>query len=119
MWKSDDDEDSDKGLWLFARAGFSDDAIAAIGTHVGVGCTLRGTFAGRENDEVGVLYNFADLSNKNTGFDGDEHAVEVFYRLQLIGSVTLTPDFQYISNPSGDNTLDDAMVGTLRVQVSF
>lgn len=119
VWKSNDDEASDKGLWVFARAAFADDKVASIGTHVGAGITLRGTFEGRENDEVGFLYNFADLSDKNTAFDGNEHAFEVFYRMQLFGSVVVTPDIQYISNPSGNNTIDDAVVGTLRVQVSF
>lgn len=119
VWRSDNEDGSDKGLWAFARAGFTDDNVAAIGTHVGAGLTLRGTFAGREGDEVGVLYNFADLSDENAAFDGDEHALEVFYRIQLTGSVIVTPDFQYINNPSGDNSLDDALVGTLRVQVSF
>lgn len=119
LWKRDDDENSDKGLWLFARANFADDNVAAVGTHAGVGVTLRGTFAGRENDEIGFMYSHSDMSDESSSFDGDENAYEVFYKLQLFGSVALTPDFQYITNPSGNSTLEDAMVGSLRVSITF
>lgn len=119
LWKSNDDEASDKGLWAFARAGFADDAVIAIGTHVGLGVTLRGTFEGRNDDEVGFMWNYADMSDKSTAFDGNENAFEVFYRLQLTGSIVVTPDFQYISNPSGNNTIDDAVIANVRVQVNF
>lgn len=117
--KRDEDPESDLGLWLFARGGFADDEVAAVETHATAGLTLRGTFEGRDDDVFGVMYNFADLSDKNAAFDGDEHALEVYYRIRVTGSVFVTPDFQYIANPSGDAALDDAVVGTLRVQVSF
>jgi carbohydrate-selective porin OprB len=59
------------------------------------------------------------MSDKTTAFDGDENAFEVFYRLQLTGSIVVTPDFQYISNPSGNNTIDDAVTANVRIQINF
>ena len=41
--------------------------------------------------------------------------------LLIVGAVVLIlrPDLQYVINPGGDPTLDDALVGMLRVEITF
>ncbi|MBY0312899.1 MAG: carbohydrate porin [Phycisphaerales bacterium] len=107
-----------KGLFGFARFNHASDDVALITNHIAAGAVLKGTFAGRDADECGVMWSMGDLSNKS-GADGDEHNVELFYKLQLFGSVSIIPDLQFISNPSGNASLDDAWVGTLSIVVSF
>ncbi len=107
-----------KGLFGFARWNWADREVSLVTHHVALGGVLKGTFSGRDADEFGVMWSFADLSGRS-GATGEEHNVEVFYKLQLFGSVSLTPDLQYISNPSGNSAIDDAWVGTLSVVISF
>jgi porin len=110
--------ETDGGLWLLARANFAPDDVAAIKTQVSAGLTFRGPFESRLRDEVGFLWNWADTS-RDSGLTDDEHAFEIFYKLQLTGSVYIQPDFQYITGPGGDSSRDDAFVGVLRIGVNF
>ncbi len=118
--RGETDDDDTKGLFIFARYGYADDAIASLGNHVTGGLVLHGTFGGRDNDSTGVLVSFADMSDDPAAtFAHDETAIECFYRISVTPFVTITPDFQYIVNPSGSASIDDAVVGGLRIKVSF
>jgi porin len=61
---------------------------------------------------------FAALSDP-AGYADDETVVEWFYKVQLTGSVSVKPDIQFVFSPSGDSSLDDAVVGGLRVEIAF
>jgi len=87
---------------------------------VGVGLVMLGIGGRRAADAAGVMLSFVDLSDApGAGFGGDETAIEMFYRFQLTPFLCLKPDVQYIVDPSGDRGLADALVGTLRVEVTF
>lgn len=116
--RGEGDEQKDKGLFAFARAAFADDSIATIRTHVSAGLVTKGTFEGRDSDEAGLMWSFADLS-PDSGTSGNESIVELYYGLALAGSVTVTPNFQWVHNPGGDPTLDDAVLIGLSVKLSF
>jgi porin len=116
--RGDSDDCKCKGLFGFARAAFADANISTVGTHVCAGLVCKGTFAGRDGDEAGVMWSYANLSTAS-GARGNEHNVELYYKLQLFGSVSITPDVQWISNPGGNPTVRDAWLGTLSVVVSF
>ncbi len=113
-------EDDDKGLWVFAEYGYADEAVSSIANHVGVGLALHGTFEGRDDDSTGVYVSWADLSDEDgAGFNDDETALEVYYKLQATPFISIRPDVQVIWNPSGDDTIDTTVVGGVRVEVVF
>lgn len=115
-----DEAESDRGLYAFLRYGWADENVSAAAQHIGGGLTLRGTFPGRENDEAGVFVSTLLLSNaRGSAFDGNETVVELYYRFNLTPFVHITPDLQWISNPSGDRSVDDAVVGAVRLEVDF
>lgn len=108
------------GLDLFAQVGASDEKVAEIGRHYSAGIASRGLFSGREDDTAGLMVTHVDLSDHpEAGFDGDETAIELFYGIRINDHLALKPDLQYIANPSGDPTVDDALVGTVRIEISF
>lgn len=78
----------------------------------------KGTFDGRDDDEAGVMWSFGKLSSKSSA-EHDEHNIKAFYKLQIFGSVSITPDIQYIVHPSGDPAIKNTWVGTLSFVVAF
>jgi carbohydrate-selective porin OprB len=47
--------------------------------------------------------------------------LEAFYLFALPHGITLQPDLQWIGTPGGGDgaTVDDALIGTIRVQIAF
>ena len=70
---------------------------------------------------LGLMASQAWLSDKTgAGFTEDyELAIELFYKAQVNGSFSLKPDLQYILHPGGDASLKDAVVLTLRGELTF
>jgi porin len=116
--RGESDELKDHGLFVFARASLADRAVSVIEGKYTVGLSVKGTFDGRDDDHAGVMFSYADISGRS-GATRDETNLELFYKLQLFGSVSLTPDIQWIRNPSGRTDIDDAWLGTLSVTVTF
>lgn len=91
-----------------------------MGNNIAGGVTLRGTFSGRDDDSAGVFLSFADLSDaEGSPYEGNETALEFTYRIQVTPAVVIRPDLQFIFDPSGDPTIDDAVVGAIRFEVTF
>ena len=75
---------------------------------------------GRPDDSTGLYATYVDLSDSSgAGFDDDEFALDVYYRLAVTPAVFVQPELQYIVNPSGDSSIDNALVGGIRVGVTF
>lgn len=121
IWRENPDDAEDlQGIGAMAYIGFGDPNVAAIARHVEVGATWTGAIAGRDDDVCGFLVTHAVLTGESgAGFDGDETAGELFYKLQLTPALSLKPDLQYILNPGGDPSLDDALVATLRIELTL
>ena len=116
--RGEDDALKSKGLFAFARASLADRSLAVIEGKYTAGLSLKGTFEGRDDDNAGIMFSYADISGKS-GNARDETNLELFYKLQLFGSVSITPDIQWITNPAGREDLDDAWLGTLSVTITF
>jgi len=115
-----DDPEDLGGLWAFGQFGWAPDDVAEVGLQFGGGLAQYGTFAGRPDDSVGIYVTWADFSDDPaSGFVGDETVVEAYYDFAVTPWCHVKPDLQYISNPGGDPSLDDAWVGTLRVTIVF
>jgi porin len=114
VWKADDE----RGIDLFAQFGWADDEVSDVEWHLGLGAAWQGVCESRPSDATGVYVSFAALSDP-AGYADDETVVEWFYKVQLTGSVSVKPDIQFVFSPSGDSSLDDAVVGGLRVEIAF
>ena len=50
---------------------------------------------------------------------GRETVLELYYAIKVTPWLTITPDFQVITNPGGDTDARDALVGAVRVKIAF
>ena len=115
-----DGENTDRGLYLFGQYGYGDDSVVEVGQVFSAGALQNGLGRFRPDDLLGIYASFADLSDDAAdGFERDELAVEALYRFMITPAVSIQPGVQYIFNPSGDPSVDDAFVGQLRFSVAL
>lgn len=127
-------------LGLFFRGMYSDGntevySYTSTDRSISLGMLLKGTRWGRRLDTLGVGYGQGWLSKQHVnylalggidGFIGDgairyrpEKVVDAFYSLNLISSVWLTADYQYIMNPAYNADRGPVHVYGARVHVEF
>lgn len=115
-----DAEHTGRGLYLFGQYGYGDDRVVEVGQTFSVGILQNGLGGFRPDDLLGVYASYADLSDDSAAsFEDDELAVELLYRFVIMPSMSIQPGLQYIINPSGDPSIDDAFVGQLRFVVAL
>lgn len=121
VWRENPDDAEDaQGIGLSFMLGFADEDVAEIPLHAQFGVVYTGPIEGREDDVLGLLCTHAQLSSATgSTFDGDETVFELLYRIQLTPAMSLKPDLQYVINPSGDPSIDDALVGMIRMELTF
>jgi porin len=110
-----------RGIGVFAQYGYADPDVSVIEHYAGIGATWTGPFGDRLDDACGIgvaWARFRDVRNDGVR-GGGEIAIEVFYTLQVTPWLRVKPDLQYIHDPSGDPTIADALVATLRVAIDF
>lgn len=127
FWNTDqalwvDSCDSSRHWGYFARAGVADDSANPISYLLSGG--LGGSSPLRSGDSFGIGYFYSGTSDEIAPFlsavlgpIGDSQGVEIFYRSQLTKSVSVTPDFQWISQAR--NRLSDAYILGLRMNIAF
>jgi carbohydrate-selective porin OprB len=102
---------------------------------ISVGGLLKGTRWDRQKDLVGIGYAENWISSQHAaylkaggvdGFIGDgyitqtpEKAVELFYRVNLIGAVYLTADYQHLMNPAFNSDRGAVNVYGLKTHIEF
>ena len=120
IYKENPGDADEQGLGFFAQYGYADAEVSAVEHHFGAGVQWVGLLPGRDADVVGLMVSHAKLSDAaGAGFTDDaETAVELFYKAQLTPWLSIKPDLQYIANPGGAG-LDDAWVGTVRLELIF
>jgi len=121
IWREHPDTTDDgQGIRLFWQYGWADEEVSEVAQHLGAGVLWVGPFPGRDGDAAGGMVTLADLSDASgSGFAGDEATIELFYRLEITPFLTLKPDIQGVFNPSGDATVHDALVTTLRIEIAL
>jgi carbohydrate-selective porin OprB len=102
----------------FTQWGEADDAVAEVDQHLAAGVVATGCFE-RPDDAFGVYWSRVRFSEALGTSASSETACECFYRWQVRPWLALKPDVQWIANPGGDATLDDALVLTLRLHADF
>jgi len=122
---------------LFARYGHQLKGRVRFDRAITVGGELAGNGWGRGADGVGIAAGFLRTSNEfrndslTLDADGDgnpdygyeahgwERIAELYYRFRVNKQIEITPDFQYIANPGGNEAAASAKIFGLRARVSY
>jgi len=122
IWRAESStEDKPQGIGMFFQFGVADGAVSEIKRHLGGGLIWRGPVSGRNDDALGWGLTWVRLSGAvGAGFDKSyELSVESFYKIQITPWFRAKPDLQYIVNPSGARGVKNALVSTLRFELTF
>ncbi len=119
LWRENPGDDEDEqGLSLFAQLGWAPEDRNEAEHYIGGGVQWSGAIPTRDADVAGLGAFRVDFSDEAGYVDNSETAIELFYRIQTTGWMSLKPDLQYIINPGGSGE-EDALVLGLRMEVSF
>lgn len=108
-----------QGLGVFGRYGWADSKVNELTDFWSAGLQYQGLFPQRDDDVLGLGFAHGTFSDE-AGFTEDyESAFELYYSAQLAPWLILGPDIQYVVNPGGNKTVDDALVVGVRLQIVF
>jgi porin len=122
LWKRVDEIDDDaRGIRAFIQWGNANPWFNEIANHLGEGFEWTGTFSRRPEDVIGLGVSTVWLGKDvdRSVSVGREHAIETFYMVHLQPWLSLTPDLQWIVNPSGSLDRPLAIAGSMRMVISF
>jgi porin len=116
-----------QGLSGFLRVGLADETVNPIGRYAGAGLVYTGLFPGRDEDVLGLGLSAAFLGQDfrdaqtlaGTPAERRELVVELTYWMPVLPWLNVQLDAQYISDPAGDSSLDNATLFGLRYQITF
>jgi porin len=109
------------GLDAFLQVGVADPEVSSFDLHLGAGLAWTCPFSAGVEDELGLGVSAVRLSDEpGADLDGSfETALELYYGFEPVSWVRVKPDVQYVVNPGGDASLDDALILTLRLVASL
>lgn len=98
------DELDSQGLTYFGQLGWSPSDRNDVDKYLGTGLHYKGIIPKRDKDILGVgvaMANFSRRLGSIDGRQGQETALECFYRIKLTPWFYLQPDVQFIFRPNG------------------
>lgn len=124
---------TDRGLTAFAVIAYGAPGTAMLEYIGQLGLLLRGTFAGRDDDSIGLAVSYSKVSSTlaaaqnaaNAGAPGSvgvqsaETTIELNYRAQVTPWFSLMPNVQYVIRPNGVTTIPNALVLGLQAKLTF
>ncbi len=115
------DKTSEEGLYGFLQYGHTDGNVSNITDQFGAGLTWVGPYTKKNPDTIGIGVTAARLTDEpGAGFtENAETSIETFYNFQATTYLSIKPDLQYIINPGGDESIDNALVLTVRLTLAF
>ena len=119
--KENNDSDDSQGLGAFFRYGYADSKTNDIPNFYSFGVQYQGLLEGRDDDVLGIGYARGFFSDRaSTTFRDDyESVIETYYNTQITRHLSLSPSLQYVANPGGTGSTDDAVVVGLRAMMTF
>lgn len=111
----------------FIRFGRASDIVNSYDFNFSGGFHYLGLIPSRPNDRAGLA---ATLAHMGEGYRTSQEAagqrpksaettLEFVYRAEIGRGISLSPDFQYVINPSARGDLDNASVLGLRTEINF
>jgi len=121
------EEPSNQGLGWFGRIAFGPQDRNFVGFYFETGLVYTGLIPTRDEDQVGVGFAYAQLTNgarrtlelEGSRGVGAEMVVEFTYKVVLTPWLYIQPDAQFVINPGGTQDLGNAFVIGGRVSVNF
>ncbi len=109
-------ESGNKNLGVFFQLGYSPSKEMPNHHYLGAGMNLTGLFGETNSNILGLAVAHSCFV---PGM-GNETTIELSYQAQISPNLFIQPDIQYIIDPSGGySDLDNCLVATLRVGLSF
>jgi porin len=112
-----------QGLGLFARYGYRDPNVNAVSHFWSVGAQYEGPLPRRDADVVGLGTYTAHASPdfRQAGHPNVRHETgfELYYSIEVLPWLQVTPDVQFIVNPGARRSVENALVLGLRGRVTF
>ena len=99
----------------FIRYGHSSGEAAALKNMVATGIGFSKPF-GRISDGIGLGFTWGEPFGEDAR---EQYGIEAYYRIQLTRELAITPDIQYIIDPSGNPTADSTVVLSLRLRANL
>ncbi|MBI1390393.1 MAG: hypothetical protein GC154_18300 [bacterium] len=119
LWRENPEDDNDEqGVGVFAQYGWAPPTRSEARQYYGFGVQWTGAIPDRDDDILGAGVFHVDFSDYAGFAVSSETPIEVFYKFQWLGWMSLKPDLQYIMNPGGAGA-PDALVFGLRWELSF
>ncbi len=119
----------EQGLGAFFRYGYrhddlpSDAGAGFFSQHWSGGLVYTGLVPTRDKDVLGFAVGqllpsqqFRDVTGRHPG---NETIYELYYAIPVTPWLVVTPDFQYVHDPNGGETVSHAFVGGIRVRATF
>ncbi len=108
----------DRFLTGFARYTWGDGNSTAVTNSLNLGAHLKGPFASRPDDIVGVAWTRAGMSQKwrdvqtvPADTKSGENALEITYRYAVTPWFAIQPNYQYLRNPGGGSAPNAKLIG--------
>lgn len=120
-------DDAGRQLRVFGQVGLGDPRVNRFGLYTGGGVSLMGAIPGREKDAIGfgvaAAHNgshFIDQQRQaGQRVDRVETTLELTYLAPITSWLSIQPDVQYVFNPNTDPRVPNALVGLIRIEMSF
>jgi porin len=118
---------SNQGLGWFGRIAFEPQDRNFLGFYFDTGFVYTGLIPTRDEDQFGVGFVYAQLTNgarrtlelEGSRGVGAEMALEFTYKANLTPWLYIQPDAQFVINPGGTQDLRNAFVIGARVSLNF
>ncbi len=116
---NENDRDDGQGLGAFARYGWAQSDVNEIHCFWSAGIQYQGLIPTRDQDVLGLGVADGKLVNR-AGYSQDHETIyELYYAAWLAPWVQIAPSVQYIQHPGGNNSVSEALVMGLRLQMAF
>ena len=112
-----------RSLGAFVKGGISDEDTHQVDFDLQAGFVGKGFVPSRPLGEFGLGYtqaeNSDDYMRANLTADDREYSLNAYYRDQVIPGIVAQPEFQYISNPGSDKSVDSASILGMRLEFNL
>ncbi len=114
---------NDQGLGAFFQVAQAAQDININPWYFGGGIRYKGLIPDRDEDVLGfglaMAYFGSSYRALTPGTEQSERTFELSYRALISPWLALTPDLQYVLDPSGNPELEDALILYLRTEVTL
>ena len=117
--------DKNQGLGAFVQFGIAPKKCNRINSYSGIGLVYHGVFKKRSSDDLGIAIGIASLESSLKQeesfhyYSNNESVIELTYKAIVNSQFSFQPDFQYVINPGGTNSMKNALTCSLRLRIDL